>query len=260
MAPKYNILLSADLEPFLSLDDDFSTRENFRLIVAQDGVQAWQIIQRQKPDLVFLSLHSPLLSGDQCCRKVRQDLLLKELPVVLVIDRQSREDLARCLEADCTDIIFLPFSNHLLLATSRRLLGLAYRSFNRIATRLIVRYGLDQRNMHHGFSCNLSSGGMFIETEHPFDPSQELFLDFSLPNTKQPVVCKAFVAWSNPPAKPVNDNLPPGMGVQFLSLSLPDLLNIWDYFSHIEETLPASHPASSSTQTDTDKHRRTRTP
>jgi uncharacterized protein (TIGR02266 family) len=243
MTAQHQILITAALEPSLKIDREFSARENFCLSIAADGLEAWEFIRRRRPDLVFMDLHARGLAGDECCRRVRKDPQLKDLPLVLVVDRQSREDLACCLKADCTDIIFMPFSNHLLLSTARRLLGLAYRSFPRIATRLIIRYGLEPKNMHHGFSSNLSSGGMFIETENPFLPGQELFLEFSLPNTRQPVLCKSFVAWHNPSDQSVNPGMPPGMGVQFLSLSLPDMLSIWDYFSHLDDSLSGPRPA-----------------
>jgi len=151
-----------------------------------------------------------------------------------VIDGQDKDDLARCLQAGCTDIVFKPLTNHLLTATSRRLLGMAYRSFPRVATRLIVRYGCDPGSLRHGFSFNLSSGGMFIETSHPYPVEQELFLEFNLSNAALPITCKAFVAWNNLAHNPININMPAGMGLQFLSLSLPDLLSIWGHIARRE--------------------------
>lgn len=245
MAGKFKVLVSSSLEPFLKLDEEFAAREDFDLHFARDGVSAWEFIRQGKPDLVFLDLHAPGVAGDECCRRARRDPQLRTLPLVLVINSQSKDDLARCLQADCTDILFKPFSNHLLLATARRLLGLTYRSFPRVASRLIVRYGSDRQNLFHGFSFNVSSGGMFIETEDPFPTNQELFLEFSLPNTSHAIVCKAFVAWTNPSAQPSNLDLPPGMGLQFLTLSLPDLLSIWEYFSHLGDNPLSPLPALS---------------
>lgn len=242
MAGYPKILISAEITPSLDLDDEFSVREGFEILIARDGHHAWDLIEKERPDLVFLDLYSSALAGDACCQMVRQDLTLQATPVVLVIDGQHKEDLARCLKVKCTDVIFKPLSNHLLLATSRRILGLAYRSFPRVPTRLIVRYGEDSGNLFHAFSVNLSSGGIFIETDDPFPPDQELFLEFSLPNTSQPVLCKAFVAWINSPAQPINPGMPSGMGLQFLSLSLPDLLAVWEHISHDNDPRPELRP------------------
>lgn len=243
MAGNPKILISAEIIPSLDLDDDFARREGFEILIARDGQHAWDLIEKERPDLVFLDLYSANLAGDACCGMIRQDLTLQATPVILVIDGQRREDLARCLKVKCTDVIFKPLSNHLLLATSRRILGLAYRSFPRVPTRLIVRYGVDSRNLFHAFSVNLSSGGVFIETEEPYESDQELFLEFSLPSVSQPIICKAFVAWINTPQQPVNPGMPSGMGLQFLSLSLPDLLAIWEHISHDNDPQPNMKPA-----------------
>ena len=238
MAGNPKILISSEIIPSLDLDADFPMREGFNILIARDGQHAWDLIEKERPDLVFLDLYSKGLAGDDCCEMIRQDLTLQATPVILVIDSQRKEDLARCLKVKCTDVIFKPLSNHLLLATSRRILGLAYRSFPRVPTRLIVRYGLDSKNLVHAFSVNLSSGGVFIETDEPYPPDQELFLEFSLPNVNQPILCKAFVAWINASAQPVNPGMPSGMGLQFLSLSLPDLLAVWEHISHDRDIQP----------------------
>ncbi len=242
MAGYPKIVISSEIVPDLELDDDFSVREGFDLLIARDGRHAWELIEEERPDLVFLDLYCSVLAGDTCCQMIRQDLTLQATPVVLVIDSQRKEDLARCLKVKCTDVIFKPLSNHLLLATTRRILGLAYRSFPRVPTRIIVRYGEDPLNLFHAFSVNLSSGGIFIETDDPYPPDRELFLEFSLPNTAQPVVCKAFVAWINTMDGPVHPGMPAGMGLQFLSLSLPDLLAVWDHISHDHDGRPGLRP------------------
>ncbi len=243
MAGNPKILISAEIIPSLDLDDDFASREGFDILIARDGQHAWDLIEKERPDLVFLDLYSASLAGDACCEMIRQDLTLQATPVILIIDGQHREDLARCLKVKCTDVIFKPLNNHLLLATSRRILGLAYRSFPRVPTRLIVRYGVDTKNLFHAFSVNLSSGGVFIETDEPYAPDQELFLEFSLPNVSQPVICKAFVAWINAEQQPINPGMPSGMGLQFLSLSLPDLLAIWEHISHDNDPQPNMNQA-----------------
>ena len=244
MAGNPKILISSEIIPSLDLDADFSMREGFDILVARDGQHAWDLVEEERPDLVFLDLYTSGLAGDVCCEMIRQDLTLQATPVVLVIDGRRKEDLARCLKVKCTDVIFKPLSNHLLLATARRILGLAYRSFPRVPTRLIVRYGLDVKNLFHAFSVNLSSGGIFIETQEPCEPDQELFLEFNLPNAANPIVCKAFVAWVNAPVNPVHPGMPAGMGLQFLSLSLPDLLAVWEHISHDNDENPPIKPAA----------------
>jgi Tfp pilus assembly protein PilZ len=94
---------------------------------------------------------------------------------------------------------------------------------------LEVRYGLNDRDIHTGSCVNLCSGGMFIETRQPLPLEQLLHVDFLLPGTTRVIASPASIAWINTEQDPVNKNLPPGMGLQFLSLNLNDLLAICRY-------------------------------
>jgi Tfp pilus assembly protein PilZ len=70
---------------------------------------------------------------------------------------------------------------------------------------------------------------MFIETKQPPALEQLLHVEFSLPGTTRSIASQASVAWINTEQAPANRNLPPGVGLQFLSLELNDLLAICRY-------------------------------
>jgi uncharacterized protein (TIGR02266 family) len=235
MKSNLRVLISCELEPFFARDEQFRHREGFELLVAKDGKQAWDMFCAQKPNMVILDLNVAGMLGDEFCRRVHQHPQLRHIPVVLTVQAHHQEELARCLKARCADLLFKPLNDHLLLATTRRILGLAYRSFPRVAARLLVRYGRDQETMHKGPIFNLSSGGLFIETRKIFPLEERLFLNFFLPGRSASLSCQASVAWINEPHHPVNPRMPFGMGLQFLSLGLPDLLAICHFIREQSE-------------------------
>jgi CheY-like chemotaxis protein len=222
-------MTTRDLLAFFDSDVDFSRQEGFALLVVEDGLEAWRELDQSWPNLVMMDLNAAGMAGDEFSRRINKDAHLRHIPVVLMVASQNSEDLNRCLKARCADILFKPLSKHLLMAAARRILGLPFRSFPRTPMCLEVRYGLNDRDIHTGSCVNLCSGGMFIETRQPLPLEQLLHVDFLLPGTTRVIASPASIAWINTEQDPVNKNLPPGMGLQFLSLNLNDLLAICRY-------------------------------
>jgi len=235
------VLITRDLLPFFESDTVFNHHQGFALVVVENGEEAWREVDQAWPNLVMMDINAAGMPGDEFCRRINKDRQLRHIPVVLMVESQNPEDLNRCLKARCADILFKPLSRHLLMASARRILGLSYRSFPRIPMCLPVRYGRPYEEMRGGSCVNLCSGGMFIESKQPFPVEQLLKVEFTLPGTTRVISCQATVTWINSEQSPVNKNLPAGMGLQFLSLGLNELLAICRY---IRLRSQPSQPAS----------------
>jgi uncharacterized protein (TIGR02266 family) len=95
--------------------------------------------------------------------------------------------------------------------------------------RLAIFIGPDHQKLMTNYSVNMSTGGVFIESGmiHPIDTT--LVLKFKLSDNDKVISCKARVAWTNEPGQLKNSSLPPGMGIQFLDLSLENLQAIRNF-------------------------------
>jgi hypothetical protein len=90
--------------------------------------------------------------------------------------------------------------------------------------------------LRHGTVWNLSALGVYLALDGAL-PSlgQELDLTFSLANAAPPIVCRARVAWKNPPSLIITGlgaasiALPPGCGVAFLKLTDADRARIEEW-------------------------------
>lgn len=230
MSDQKTVLLADDVELFLELEKTFFRRENFRLLVARNGIEAFETIAHEKPDLVFLDLYMPEMTGDECCRKVKADPDLSSIPIVMVTHGGREDDLARCREAGCDDIVLKPINRHNFLNTARRHLDVQDRGAPRVRARLHIRYGHPgEEQTLKDYTVNLSAGGVFIETEAPLEVDTPLRIRFDLPGRAVPIECRGRVAWINRPEKPVKPKLPGGMGVQFIDMGLDELGDIREY-------------------------------
>jgi uncharacterized protein (TIGR02266 family) len=228
MAQK-KVLLVDDVELFLALEKTFFRREEVTLLFARSGRQAVKTTLAERPDVVFMDLFMPEMNGDEACRLIKQHPECGSTPVVMVTHGGRDSDLETCRAAGCDDILFKPINRHDLLETAHRFLQLADRAAPRIPAKLTVRYGQGMQRKLSDYSVNISTGGLFLETESPLPVDSNLQLEFPLPGRTEPVICQARVAWINAPNCPGRLQLPSGMGMQFLDLSLDDLQSIRDF-------------------------------
>jgi len=103
---------------------------------------------------------------------------------------------------------------------------------NRLNSQMRVYYGQSQDTILTGFSVDLSTGGLFLKTNFQFKVGADLSLIFSLPGLDKAISCKARVAWTNPEYDPRKPELPPGVGVQFVDMSLEDMKSIRRFLEH----------------------------
>ncbi len=229
MTERKKVLLVDDVELFLELQKTFFRRESFELLVARNGREAYETIERQRPDLVFMDLYMPEMAGDECCRKVKNHPELRSTPIVMVTHGGRQEELARCRDAGCDAVVLKPINRHQFLETARNFLDIVDRMAPRIGARLRIRYGGSEQRVLTDYSVNLSTGGVFIESNKLLNIDTPLDLEFEIPGRSEPIRCQGRVAWTNHPDRLQKPNLPAGMGIQFTDLKMENLESLREY-------------------------------
>lgn len=95
----------------------------------------------------------------------------------------------------------------------------------RLKTKLQVYFGPTKKTILSGFSVDISAGGLFLQTDYPFQENDEMRLIFTLPNLNKSISCDAKVAWTNVEEQ-LRQGIPNGVGLEFVHLSLQDLISI----------------------------------
>ena len=99
----------------------------------------------------------------------------------------------------------------------------------RFLARIAIYSGPTQSDLVTDYSINISTGGVFIETTKILPEDTAVIVKFCLPDADTLIVTRARVAWTNEPGTFKKASLPPGMGLQFLDLSLEDMHAIRTY-------------------------------
>jgi uncharacterized protein (TIGR02266 family) len=234
MEKNKKILLADDIELFLELERNFLQRDDLDLLIARDGRMALEMIRQHSPQIAFLGMQMPGMSGEACCRAVKEDYSLTGTAVAMILASGQPELLERCRDAGCDEILFKPINHDEFLAIIRRSLDLEVRSGIRINAQVRVYYGPVPQKLLSEFSVDLSTGGLYVKTDFPLPLDENLTLRFTLPEQHRMVTCKARVAWVNPKKNPRKPDLPPGMGIQFVEISLEDMKSIRRFLEHNE--------------------------
>lgn len=219
------ILLVDDVQFFLNQEKTFFDRGEFNLLLAKSGIEALDITRREKPDLIFMDLFMPEMDGDACCYEIKSDPELRHIPIIMVTGGENEADFERCWQAGCDDIVVKPINKIYFVAVTRRFLQLTFRKIPRFSARIRIQFqkGSEPGQILTDYSVNLSTGGVFIETENILPLDTILHVEFMLPVHDKAIKCMSRVAWVNQPENRQHQNLPGGMGLQFLNLSWDEM-------------------------------------
>jgi diguanylate cyclase (GGDEF)-like protein len=101
----------------LVVDDELTNRDvlqrrlarvGYRVLAADSGRSALEIVAAQRVDLVLLDVMMPDMDGIATLRTLRQSRSVSELPVIMVTARDSSEDVVEALDAGANDYITKP--------------------------------------------------------------------------------------------------------------------------------------------------------
>ena len=116
-------ILIADDEPHvvelvrITLED-----ERVRVIEASDGATALALADQLEPELIFLDVNLPDLSGLEVCRRLRREPRLAGSSIVMLTAAAQQDDISRGLAAGATQYLTKPFSPVRLLSLVEELL------------------------------------------------------------------------------------------------------------------------------------------
>jgi two-component system response regulator RpaA len=94
----------------------------YRVRVANSGVEGLQAARREAPDLVVLDVIMPGMDGYTVCREMRQDVMLNEVPILFLTAKTKDEDKITGLSAGADDYLGKPFNVDELLLRIRAIL------------------------------------------------------------------------------------------------------------------------------------------
>jgi DNA-binding response OmpR family regulator len=116
-------ILIVDDEPGVAVAIQFlMEQQGHRVMIAQRGEDALDLIYKYKPNLVLLDIMLPGISGWEVCEIIRLNPNYRNIKIVFLTARSTEVEIAKGLTLGADAYITKPFSNDKLVAGVNALL------------------------------------------------------------------------------------------------------------------------------------------
>lgn len=82
----------------------------YQINVAQDGLQALEVVGKIKPDLILLDIMMPELDGFETCKRLKADPKTADIPIIFLTAKVELDDVIHGLELGAVDYVTKPFN------------------------------------------------------------------------------------------------------------------------------------------------------
>lgn len=117
------ILIADDDEDNRIIAGEILRTRDFIVREAADGSEALAYLKDAVPDLVFLDLSMPRVSGWDVVAAIREDPAMEKLPVIAFTAHASHDDQKKALASGCDDFLSKPCRPSTILACTEKWLS-----------------------------------------------------------------------------------------------------------------------------------------
>ena len=164
-------------EKILVVDDDvnicellrlYIERDDYQVVIANDGEQAVELFNREQPDLVLLDIMLPKMDGWQVCKEIRNT---SNRPIIMLTAKGELFDKILGLELGADDYIIKPFEAKEVIA---RIHAVLRRTSTREEKEKVKEINWDK------LSINLTNYELRVDGKYIDTPPKEMELLYYL--------------------------------------------------------------------------------
>ena len=120
-------ILIVDDEPFIRTLLE-QTLEDFEdagveLLTARNGLEGWEMAQREIPGLIILDVMMPHMSGYEVCERIKSDPALSDIYVIMLTAKGQQIDRQRGKQVGADEYVTKPFDPDYLIERTKRVLN-----------------------------------------------------------------------------------------------------------------------------------------
>ncbi|NEP23549.1 MAG: response regulator [Moorea sp. SIO1F2] len=125
-------ILIVDDEPYMRLLIEQTLEdledEGVELLTAEDGEDALEQVKSEQPNLVFLDLMMPKMSGFDVCNQIKNVLYMNDVYVIMLTAKGQEFDKQKGKEVGTDMYLTKPFDPDQVLEKSQEILGITATS------------------------------------------------------------------------------------------------------------------------------------
>lgn len=79
--------------------------DGYEVVSAENGETGWELIQKEKPDLIVLDVMMPRMDGFAVLTNVRNNPDLKQIPILMYSNLNNEEEIERAKKMEVTEFL-----------------------------------------------------------------------------------------------------------------------------------------------------------
>lgn len=154
----YKILIVDDEIDILEMLELYFLKEGFQVYKAEDGLKAWELIQKEEIDIAILDVMMPSIDGFRLTKMIRENYAI---PIIILSAKNQDNDKILGLGLGADDFVAKPFNPLEIVARVQAQMRRAHsiNSGNNTAKRIIKIGDLELDT----FNCAINKNGQLIE-------------------------------------------------------------------------------------------------
>lgn len=116
------ILMVDDAATILMMEKMFLSKEPYELVTANNGQEAVEKAESERPDLILMDVVMPKMNGFEAVQKIRENVATQSIPIIMVTTRGEEDNMEKGYENGCNDYVTKPINGPELLTKIRNLL------------------------------------------------------------------------------------------------------------------------------------------
>lgn len=104
-----NVLIVDDVPDNLKILSDILKSEGHKVRPVLSGIQALQVAEIEKPDIILLDIMMPDFDGFEVCQHLKKNPYLQDIPIIFISALNNTNDIVKALQLGGVDYITKPF-------------------------------------------------------------------------------------------------------------------------------------------------------
>lgn len=123
--PKQTVLIVDDNPANLKVIANFLTQAGYKILAADDGAAAIELVENSKPNIILLDVMMPGIDGYETCERLKANPSTRDIPVLFLTARSETADKVHGFYVGGADYITKPYQEEEVLARVRAHLTIA---------------------------------------------------------------------------------------------------------------------------------------
>lgn len=134
---EFKLLVVDDVQTNVLLLRALLSKEGYGILIANNGQEALEVVQREQPDLILLDVMMPGMDGFEVAERLKSDEYKIEIPIIFLTALDDTQSIVNGFKLGASDFISKPFRKEELMVRIRHQLSL-------VAARRIIEAQTDE--------------------------------------------------------------------------------------------------------------------